>query len=97
MMVYSIDIDWSNYYDSGWENEGRRVLESSCTHKTQDGCGDNTNVEYSGYCEECEISEDDAQPMMNYAYPLETTPNDEDILKVVKNTCLTVNLLAVKP
>jgi len=27
---------------------------------------------------------------MNYAYPLETTPSDENILKVVKTTCLTV-------
>jgi len=89
-MVYSIDVDWSNYLEDGWENEGKAILENSCTHNTQEGIGDNTNVQYSGYCEECEISEGDCEPMMNYAYPLETTPNEEDILKVVKNTCLTI-------
>jgi len=89
-MGYSIDVDWSDYLEKGWENIGRSILEESCNHKTQEGCGDETNARYSGYCEKCEISEDDCSPMMNYAYPLETTPNDEDILKVVKNTCLTV-------
>lgn len=88
MSEYAMDVDWSNYYEEDWTNEGRRVLEGSCTHHTKDK--DNTDVEYSNYCEECEISEDDCQPMMNYAYELETTPDDEDILKVVKNTCLTV-------
>lgn len=87
-MVYSISVDWLDYYNNGWENEGRRVLEASCNHETQNK-GDN-NISYSGYCEECDISEDDAEPMMNYAYPLETSPSDEDILKVVKNTCLTI-------
>jgi len=87
-MSFSINVDWSNYMDDGWENEGRRVLEGSCTHHDKDK--NNTNVEYCDYCEKCEINEDDCQPMMNYAYPLETTPSDEDILKVVKNTCLTV-------
>lgn len=93
-MVYSIDVDWSNYLEDGWENIGRSILEESCTHKTQDQNSKEeykeTNVKYSGYCEECEISEDDAQPMINYAYPLVTTPSDEDVLRVVKNTCLTV-------
>ena len=36
------------------------------------------------------ISEDDAEPMMNYAYPLVCEPSEEAILKVVKKTCLTV-------
>ena len=89
-MGFSINVDWSNYYDNDWENEGRRVLENSCTHNTQEGCGDNTNIQYSGWCDECGISEGDCEPMMNYAYPLKTTPSEEDILKVVKNTCLTV-------
>ena len=89
-MVYSINVDWSNSLEDGWENLGRQILVDSCEHKTQEGCGENTNMEYSGYCEECKISESDSQPMMNYAYPLETTPNTEDILKVVKKTCLTV-------
>ncbi len=81
MGEYAIDVDWSEYYNSDWENEGRRVLHNSCNHE---------QLENENWCEKCEISEDDCEPMMNYAYPLVTTPNDEDILKVVKNTCLTV-------
>ncbi len=80
-MGFSIDVDWSNYMEDGWENEGCRVLRNSCNHK---------QLEEENWCEECDISEDSCEPMMNYAYPLETTPNEEDILKVVKNTCLTV-------
>ncbi len=41
---------------------------------------------YSGWCDECDISEDSAHPMMMFLYPLEIKPKDEDILRVVKNT-----------
>jgi len=98
MVNYAIDVDWSNYYDSGWENVGRDILRNSCSHydadesnkKEEDNDNKTSNVDYQDYCEECEISEDSCEPMMNYAYPLETVPSDEDILKVVKETCLTI-------
>ncbi len=91
-MDFVKNIDW--YYElrenmDNWTNHGRNVLEDSCKHKT-DESGDNTSVEYSGYCEKCEISEDNCQPMMNYGYPLKSLPSEEQILKIVKNTCLTV-------
>jgi hypothetical protein len=97
MSTYAVNIDWheefKNNFDK-WENVGRHTIEDSCTHKTQDKDSDENNrepnVRYSGYCEECEISEDDCQPMMNYAYPLHHCLNDEEIVKIVKNTCLTV-------
>ena len=88
-MSYAINIDWANYYDNGWTNEGRSILENSCKHKNKES-GESTLIEYQGYCDKCDICEDSAEPMMNYAYPLETTPSEEDILKVVKNTCLTI-------
>jgi hypothetical protein len=96
-MVYAINIDWQEEFKTNfekWENKGRHLLEDNCKHKTQDKSTNNkeTNVRYSGYCEECSISEDSCQPMMNYIYPLETTPSDEDILKVVKETNCTVML-----
>ena len=47
-------------------------------------------MEYSGYCEKCEVGEDDCSPMMNYAYPLRGEPSEENILKVIKGTCLTI-------
>ena len=73
-------VDWTENYEC-WENEGRRVLEESCEHE---------QLQIEGYCNECEIDSDDCQPMMNYAYPLDEAPSDENILKVVKETCLTV-------
>jgi len=83
---------WQN--PDKWINHGRNILEDNCKHKTQDkGSKENreTNVRYSGYCDECDVSEDSARPMMNYLYPLELTDFDEDkILKVVRETNCTV-------
>lgn len=81
MGTYAINVDWSKYYDEDWDNVGRSILHSSCNHK---------QLENENWCEKCDISEDSCEPMMNYAYPLETTPDDDKILKVVKETCLTV-------
>lgn len=90
---YSISVDWSEEMDK-WENHGRNAIEENCTHKTQDknSTEENreTNMRYSGYCEECGFHEDTAIPMMNYAYPLSFEPDDEKILEVVKKTNLTV-------
>ena len=80
-MSYSINVDWGDQYER-WENCGRSLINAKCE------CDEGVN--YSGYCEKCEISEDDNEPMMNYAYPLETTPNDEDIIEVCEKTCCTV-------
>jgi len=81
-MLFSVNVDWQDYINKGWENKGRELLFNSCECKE--------GAHYKGYCEKCEISEDSAEPMMNYAYPLETTPDDEKILEVVKRTCCTV-------
>ncbi len=100
-MGYSIDVDWHEEfgkYPDKWINEGRHILDQSCKHydkQKDDLPGEQgeykiCNVEYSGYCEQCGISEDDCEPMMNYTYPLVCDPSEEAIAKVVKNTCLTV-------
>jgi len=90
-MEFSIDVDWMNYMEKGWSNEGRSVIENNCKHKTEDkGKDKETNMRYCGYCDKCGFSEDSAEPMMNYAYPLETTPSEEAILKVIQETNCTV-------
>jgi len=75
-------IDWHEEFEkdySKWGNIGRNTLIESC--KCKDG------VEEKGWCDKCDISEDSAEPMMNYCYPLELEPTDEKkILKVVKET-----------
>jgi len=92
-MGYSINQDMQEIYDNPdkWTNHGREALINSCHHQTQDESEKDVdkefNVSYGGYCEECDISEDSAVPIMNYIYPLELKDFDEDkILKVVKNT-----------
>ena len=84
-MGYSININWreefTKNYDK-WENCGRQVIEQKCKHK--DGVQDN------GYCEKCEVYEDTAEPMMNFGYPLEISPDDDKILEVVEKTNCTV-------
>ena len=94
MGYYSVNFDWSEEFKNNfdkWENLGRQTAEESCTHKTQDeGEDKETNMRYSGYCEECGHSEDSCNPMMNYAYPLMCEPNEDAIKKVINETCLTI-------
>jgi len=90
-MGFSIYVDWSEEWKNPdkWINHGRYALEQGCKHHTKSK--DNTNMEYAGYCDECGTSEDSAQPMMNYVYPLELTDFDEEkILRVVNETNCTV-------
>ena len=96
-MGYAISIDWSKEWENPdkWINHGRNALEEGCKHKTQDkdSSEDNreTNVKYSGWCDECGMGEDSAQPMMNFLYPLEMDSfSEEEILKVVNETNCTV-------
>lgn len=89
-------IDWHDEYKEHpdrWLNHGRRIAEYSCSHKTQDKDSEDsqeTNMLYSGWCEECGFYEDSCEPMMNYGYPLHGLPDDEKSLNIVKETCLTV-------
>ena len=90
-------IDWYDEFrehPDRWINHGRRIAEDSCKHKTQDKDGNKnnreTNMRYGGYCEKCGFGEDDCEPMMNYGYPLYALPDENKILQIVKNTCLTV-------
>ena len=80
-MNFTRDVDWGKEWEN-WSNEGRRVVEENCKH--QDG------ISEKGWCEKCEVYEDSNEPMMNYAYPLETTPEDKDILEVCEKTACTV-------
>jgi len=92
-MAYSIYQDMEEVYKNPdkWINHGRNILEDSCKHRTQDDSKENTNMEYSGYCSECDVYEDSAIPIINYLYPLELTDFEESkILKVVKETNCTV-------
>ncbi len=87
-MGYAIMHDWSEY-EENWRNHGRDILVASCKHHDKDK--DNTNANYSGACEKCDICEDSAIPMMNFIYPLELDGfRDEEILKVVKETNCTI-------
>jgi len=91
-MSFSIWIDWmeefKEHHDK-WTNHGRRVLEDNCKHF--DKSKDDNNLRYSGYCDKCDISEDSANPMMNYIYPLELKDfEDKKILEVIKNTNCTI-------
>lgn len=94
-METAIYFNWSDNYNSEtgeekYKNLGREVLVKSCKHDDKKGCN---LVENSGYCEKCDISEDTAMPMMNFLYPVYKKYDgysDEKILKMVKNTNLTL-------
>lgn len=90
-MGYTIRFDWMEEFKErfdNWENKTEYLVRGNCKHYNQDK--NNNNIDYSGYCEECEVYENSFQPMMNYAYPLEIEPKDEDIIKCWKETGLIV-------
>jgi len=102
-MAYSIFQDMTEIDNNPdkWINHGRNVLEESCIHmmyKEDEICKEDDDlyngenkVSCQGYCEECDILENSAIPIMNYIYPLELNSFDEDkILKVVKETNCTI-------
>ena len=88
---YSTHFNWmaelSKNYDN-WENLGRNIAEQSCTHTTQNK--EDTNMYYSGWCEEYGQSETSNDPMMNYGYLLHNEPTEEQIKEVIDKTCLTI-------
>ncbi len=88
--MYSIFVDWREEYERNsekWENVGRRIIEEECPHLDH---RDDNNMRYKGWCTDCGYSEDSAYPMMNYAYPLETHPDDDKVLEVLEKTNCTV-------
>jgi hypothetical protein len=98
-MGYAIYNDWaSEDRFEKWENQTtsilRQILEDKEHPQFKKVAEDlqvlDDNNELVDYYEE---SLDSYEPMHNYIYPLETTPNDEDILKVALNTncCIMYN------
>lgn len=86
---FDADEDNKKEFDNRSEQDKKDYTEE----QFKDWCKDSfktSNVDYQGYCEECDISEDCAEPMMNYAYPLHHEPTEEEILRVVKETSLTI-------
>ena len=87
--MYSIKIDWMEELKTEkWLNNGRIAIEKNCTHHKENE--EDTNMRYSGYCDQCEVSENTAHPMMNFIYPLEIEPSSDAILETVKKTNCTV-------
>lgn len=90
-MAYAISVDWQEELKNSdkWINHGRNIAEDSCKHKTQNS--KETNMRYSGWCDECGFGEDSCVPMMNFAYPLECENFHKDKIKeVIKRTNCTV-------
>jgi hypothetical protein len=94
-------IDWWKEREDyeKWRNHGRRVRRENCNHydadednrDIEDDDDKMNNIEYQDYCDECGVSEDSEEPMMNYIYPLEFDHyDDEKILQVVERTACTV-------
>jgi len=91
-MSYAISNDWSdeNRFEK-WENQTtsilRQILEDKEHPKFKEVAKDlevlDDKENLVDYYEE---TLDGYEPIYNYVYPLETTPSDEDILKVALNT-----------
>ena len=88
---YSINVDWQEEYDR-WENIGALAMREFYEAHPEEAEKDGHDVD-GGEVTYLDEVIDDWQPMMNYAYPLICDPTrngDEAIIKVCRETCLTI-------
>lgn len=92
---YSVSIDWHHEFRKDvdkWVNHGQRVAREILEDREHPLHRE--FLEELGHYEEPEYPEDIAyenfEPVMNYGYPLFCEPADEDILRIIRETCLTV-------
>ncbi len=91
MSNYSIHVDWSDEKAlNRWENVGQNLMREFYETNPKKAKKDGHDLDEDGQVEYLDEVLDGWQPMMNYAYPLETEPNNEKIIKVCRETCLTV-------
>jgi hypothetical protein len=90
MSEYAMWVDWSDESSfDRWENVGQQVMREFYEKHPKEAEKDGHDIE-NGEIKYLDEVLDGWSPMMNYAYPLETTPDDEKIIKVCRETCLTV-------
>jgi hypothetical protein len=86
--AYSISVDWSEQSDK-WEMTGANVMREFYENNPKEAKKDGHDVE-RGKVKYIDEVIDGFYPMMNYAYPLETTPDEDKIIELCRETCLTV-------
>jgi len=87
---YSISVDWREEYERGtWEMTGANVMREFYESNPKEAKRDGHDVE-RGKVKYIDEVIDAFMPMMNYAYPLYTEPSEEKIIKVCRETNLTV-------
>jgi hypothetical protein len=89
---YSRSVDWSEEYEQ-WENIGEQVMRQYYEDNPQAAADDyGYELDEDGKLDEDVLYElaDHQAPMMNYAYPLRCEPSDDKVLRVCRETNLTV-------
>jgi len=86
--AYSISVDWSEQSDK-WEMTGANLMRTFYEENPKEAKKDGHDVE-RGKVKYIDEVIDNFYPMMNYAYPLATTPDDDKIIELCRETCLTV-------
>jgi hypothetical protein len=87
---YSISVDWSEEREDGkWEFKGADLMREFYENNPKEAKADGHDVE-RGKVKYIDEVMDAFYPMMNYAYPLATTPDDDKIIQVCRDTNLTV-------
>ena len=88
----TINVNWSNQeFDGTWEYIGASLMRDKEQERLEQCTHGNENQDS---CEDCECypdqAADDNYPMMNYAYPLHSLPDDDKIIEVCEKTSCTV-------
>ena len=87
MSEYSVTVnDW---HDEKWEITGRNVMYSFYEENPKEAEKDGHTVE-DGKVQYLDEVADDHFPMMNYAYPLYSEPDEEAIIRICRETNCTV-------
>ncbi len=85
---YSINVDWREEFEE-WENIGRDVMRELFEEHPEEAEKDGHDVE-DGKVTYLDEVLDNYEPMMNYAYLLQCNPDREKLLRVCRETNLTV-------
>jgi len=86
--AYSISVDWSEQSDK-WDMTGVNAMREFYEENPREAKKDGHDVE-RGKVKYIDEVIDDFYPMMNYAYPLGTVPDNDKIIELCRETCLTV-------
>ena len=91
MSEYAINVDWSaeNSFEK-WEQVGQDIMRNFYAENPDEVAKEGYEIDSDHIDDAIDELVEHHFPMMNYAYPLQTTPSEDKIIEICRTTNLTV-------